>query len=142
MTVLLRWRGSKLGWPILLLAMTFIGWSGLELVETGLDLNNWMVEWVRLFGIYAALTFFLFYFANHHKLLSLAILVAFISWGSFIILYEGDMQRVINPAIAGFILLLMMQMMERAGNEFAETLRAEISTLGGALGIVLIWDLF
>lgn len=141
MTVLLRWRGSTLGWPIMLLALTFIGWSGLNLVDTDSELNHWIIEWVRLFGIFAALTFFLFYFATHHKLLSVIIIIAFIGWASFILLYSGDMKRVINPAIAGFILLMMMQMMERAGNQFAETLRAEISTLGGALGIVLIWDL-
>lgn len=97
MTVLLRWRGSTLGWPIMLLALTFIGWSGLNLLDTDSELNHWMIEWARLFGIFAALTFFLFYFATHHKLLSFIIIAAFIGWASFILLYSGDMKRVINP---------------------------------------------
>jgi len=141
MTVLFRWRGTTLGWPILLLALTFIGWSVLNLVDTGFELNYWMIEWTRLLGTYVALAFFLSYFSTHHKLLNFTILLSFVGWIVFITIYTDDMKRVINPAIAGFILLMMMQMMERAGNEFAETLRAEISTLGGALSIVLIWDL-
>ncbi|NVK21944.1 MAG: PEP-CTERM system histidine kinase PrsK [Kangiellaceae bacterium] len=141
----MRWRGSSLFWPLIVLTSTLVGWSLFKIVDGYHTVNFWNAEWSRQFGIFCSLYIFLRNFRQHADsktlLLQLATLAVFVIWLLTLIHPTGELEPLIQPSLAGLVLLLMLQQVERAGNQFPETFRAEIAPLSGAFSVLLIWEL-
>lgn len=139
---LMRWRRIALFWPLLVIAITLAMWSGAKMFEDAYGLPFWLLEWVRLFGFFATLALFMWKFARPNLLVNLAVCVVLAVWLWTQLQDLGTLGPLINPGFAGLILLLLLHLVEIAGNQFAETYRKEIATLASAIGFILIWDLF
>ncbi|GAA4359753.1 hypothetical protein GCM10023151_10920 [Kangiella marina] len=116
-------------------------WGGAKLLEDVYNLPFWLLEWIRLFGFFCTLALFMWKFARPSHWVNLAVCVVLAVW---LFAQFQDLDAVgalINPGFAGLILLLLLHLVEIAGNQFAETYRREIATLAGAIGFILVWDL-
>ena len=137
----MRWRRIALFWPLLVVAFTLAIWSGAKLVENVYTISFWLIEWVRLFGFFATLALFMWKFARPNLWLNVAVCAVLGLWLAFQLYNLGEISALINPGFAGLVLLLLLHLVEVAGNQFAETYRKEIATLAGAIGFSLVWDL-
>mgnify|MGYP000132561323 FL=1 len=139
---LVRWRRIALFWPLIVVALTLAIWSGAKLLEDAYHLPFWLLEWVRLFGFFCTLALFMWKFARPNLWVNGAVCVVLSLWLFIQFQDLGALSVLINPGFAGLILLLLLHLVEIAGNQFAETYRREIATLAGAIGFILVWDLF
>lgn len=138
---LMRWRRIALFWPLLVIALTLAIWSTAKLFEDVYELPFWLLEWVRMFGFFTTLALFMWKFARPHLWINVSVCVALAVWLWLQLHDLGELAVLVNPAFGGFILLLLLHLVEVAGNQFAETYRKEIATLAGAIGFILLWDL-
>ncbi|AOE48874.1 XrtA/PEP-CTERM system histidine kinase PrsK [Kangiella sediminilitoris] len=138
---LMRWRRIGLFWPLMIIAVTLAIWSGAKLLEDSHQLSFWMVEWVRLFGFFVTLALFVWKFARPNIWVNVAASGVLMAWLGLQWVELGELSDLINPGFAGLVLLLLLHIVEIAGNQFAETYRKEIASLAGAIGFILVWDL-
>ncbi|PXF64175.1 XrtA/PEP-CTERM system histidine kinase PrsK [Kangiella spongicola] len=139
---LVRWRRIALFWPLLVIAFSLAFWSAAKLFEEQLQLPFWMLEWVRLFGFFTTLALFMWKFARLHLWLNVGVCAVLGLWLAYQMYGPEELGSLINPGFAGLVLLLLLHLVELAGNQFSETYRKEIATLAGSIGFILVWDLF
>lgn len=138
---LVRWRRIALFWPLLVIATTLAMWSGAKLLDESYELSFWLVEWVRLFGFFVTLALFMWKFARPNVWVNVAVALVMSVWLALQWYDLGQLSDLINPGFAGLVLLLLLHIVEIAGNQFAETYRKEIASLAGSIGFILVWDL-
>jgi putative PEP-CTERM system histidine kinase len=138
---LMRWRRIALFWPLLVVALTLAIWNGAKLFAEVYSFPFWLLEWIRLFGFFATLALFMWKFARPNLWLNIGVCVVLAVWIFLQFKPLGELAGLVNPGFAGLGLLLLLHLVEVAGNQFAETYRKEIATLASAIGFILVWDL-
>ena len=138
---LVRWRSTAFFWSIIVFSVTMTGWALFKLFNEAQVEGYWLVEWIKLFGLYLSLHVFLYKYGQKSTWLAFTIFALFLCWLVILLVEFDSVSHVINPAFVGLIVLLMLQTIEGAGNRLPETFRAEIIPLSGSFSLFLIWEL-